>query len=303
MQTNIVRTVALLMLTVMSSRNVSGQVYEDYNTRTFQMNVTRASDDSTKITTIIYRDRESPVYVFVMRNGDVQSLTVDGRPVAAADLGRYQKVIDEIKVRVKIQEKRDREQADRDREQAGRDREQAGRDMEQSARDREQAERDRHQADMDRLQADREREQVVKNREQVERDREQADRDRQQADKDRDQAGRDQQQAERDREQAGRDREQAVRDREQAERDRKQAEEDRRMIEALRKDLVQDGVVKDREDLYDIKIDEDEVIVNGKRLPEALEKKYLAKYAKKGNRMQFHTSHKGGMNLDVEHDN
>lgn len=296
MQTNIVRAVALLMLTVMTSCSVSGQVYEDYNTRTFQMNITRASDDSTKITTVIFREKEGPVYVLVMRNSDVQTLTVDGRPVAAADLGRYQKLIDDIKQRVKEQEKRDREQAVRDREQAGRD-------MEQAARDKEQAERDRHQADMDRLQADRDRDQVVKNRDQVERDREQADRDRQQADKDRDQAGRDQQQAERDREQANRDREQAVRDREQAERDRKQAEEDRRMIEALRKDLVQDGVVKDKDDFHDIEIDEDEVIVNGKRLPAALEKKYLAKYAARGNRMHFHTSHKGGMNLDVEHDN
>jgi hypothetical protein len=270
MQTNIVRTVGLMLLTVMSSRNVSGQVYQEYNNRTFQMNVTRASDDSTKISTIICRDRDSPVYVVVMRNDDVQSLTVDGRPVAAADIGRYQKVIDEIKARVKIQEKRDREQEQRDLEQAG--------------RDREQADRDRQQADKDREQADRDREQVNKNRDQVERDREQADRDRQQAEKDREQARRDQQQAERDREQAGRDRE-------QAERDRVQAEEDRRIMAALKKDLLQDGVIKDKDDLYDIKIDEDEVIVNGKRLPEALEKKYLAKYAKKGNSMQFHTSH------------
>jgi hypothetical protein len=308
----------LFVLTVTITLNSFGQIYEDDGNRSFQMNVTRAGDDSSQIMTVIYKD--GPLYIVILRDGKVQSLCVDGRPVSGDSLARYQKVIEQIKVRVKeaeVQMIRDRAQAERDREQAGRDREQAGRDRELSEKDRVQADRDRMQAernreqdmknreqnDLMREQAERDRAQADLNRDEANRDKDQAGKDRMQAEKDRMQADQDRQQAERDREQAGRDREQAVRDREQAERDRKQAEEDRRMMEALRKDLVQDGVVKDKDDIYDIKIDEDEVMVNGKRLPEALEKKYIAKYATRGNRMQFHTSHKGGMNLSIEHDN
>jgi hypothetical protein len=166
-------------------------------------------------------------------------------------------VIDEIKDRVREAE----EQAERDRVQAGRDREQAERDGVQAGRDREQAERDGVQAG---------------------RDREQAEKDRVQAGRDREQAERDRQQAEKDREQAERDREQAGRDREQAERDRIRAEEDRRIMDSLINDLVADGIVPDRASVHWLKVNADEVMVNGKRLPEAMEKKYIARYVKKG---------------------
>lgn len=282
MQTNIVRTVMLFLLTVTITLNSFGQIYEDDGNRSFQMNITRAGDDSSQVMTVIYKD--GPLYIVILREGKVQSLSVDGHPVPLDSLGRYQKVIEKIKVRVKEAEA----QMVRDRAQAGRDRELAERDREQAGRDREMAEKDRLQAERDRVQAERDRDQDIRNREQYELNREQAEKERAQADMNHLQAERDRQQAERDREQAGRDREQAERDRAQAERDRKRAEEDRLLILALEKDLVQDGVVKDRDDIYELKIDMDEVIVNGKRLPETLEKKYLAKYAKKGNSMQYH---------------
>ena len=113
---------------------------------------------------------------------------------------------------------------------------------------------------------------------------------RAQADRDREQAGRDREQAERDRAQAELDRQQAERDREQAMRDRIRAEEDRRLVDSLTRDLVADGIVVDRDSIYELKLNADEVVVNGKRLPEALEKKYLAKYAKKGISMEYHHS-------------
>lgn len=138
----------------------------------------------------------------------------------------------------------------------------------------EQAKRDRAQAELDRQQAGR--------------DRAQADRDREQADMNRQQAERDREQASRDRDQAERDRQQAERDRAQAERDRQRAEEDRRIVDSLVKDLIADGIVQDRDSVRSLKVDTDEVIVNGKRLPEALEKKYIAKYVKQGFSMSFH---------------
>jgi hypothetical protein len=145
-----------------------------------------------------------------------------------------------------------------------------------------QVERARVQARLDRQQAERDREQAG-------RDREQADRDREQAEKDRQQAGRDQEQAGRDREQAERDREQAGRDREQAERDRKRAAEDRAIMQSIMDDLVKDGLVPDKESVHSLKLNADEFLLNGKSLPEAVQKKYISKYVTgKGYSMSYH---------------
>ena len=145
-----------------------------------------------------------------------------------------------------------------------------------------QVERARVQARLDRQQAERDREQAARDREQAGRDREQAERDRAQAEKDRLQAGRDQ-------EQAGRDREQAERDREQAERDRKRAAEDRAIMQSIMDDLVKDGLVPDKESVHSLKINADEFLLNGKLLPEAVQKKYIGKYVTgKGYSMSYH---------------
>jgi hypothetical protein len=259
MQTRILRAATLVLLTVMISRNSFGQVYEDDGNRSFQMNISRAGDDSSRIATIIYKD--GPVYVLQMRGNKIVNFSVDGQNIPLDGLGKYQAVIDSIKVRVKEAEeqaKRDRAQAELDRHQADRDRAQAELDRKQADRDREQAERDRQQSVIEREQADREREQ---NQVEAERDRQQAVQDRLQADRDRVQAGR---------------------DREQAERDRIRAEEDRKMMDSLMRDLVADGIVPDRESVHSIKVNADEICVNGKRLPEAMEKKYIARYVKKG---------------------
>lgn len=282
MQRSILRAVTLIFLTVMCTRSSFAQIYESEGDRTFQVNFTYTADSS-RITTIVYRDHSGPVYNVILKGDRVVNLCVDGQPVPADSYGRYQSVLDDIKVRIKEVEeqmKRDRAQAEVDRKQAEKDREQANRDREQAGRDREQAERDRAQAEKDRSQADQERQDRDMNRLQAERDREQADRDRVQA-------GRDREQAELDRQQAGRDREQAGRDREQAERDRVRAEEDRKLADSLISDLVADGIVPDRESIHSMEVNADEVRVNGKLLPEALQKKYIAKYVKRGFSMSF----------------
>jgi multidrug efflux pump subunit AcrA (membrane-fusion protein) len=253
----------------MVSRSTFGQIYDDGGNRMFNMNVARAGDDSSRITTIIYKD--GPVYVLQMEGGKILNFSVDGRNVPPDGLGKYQAVIGSIKVRMKEAE----EQAERDRVQARMDRKQADRDLEQAERDREQAGRDRVQAERDRQQSMLERDQEVQARVQEQQNRSQVERDREQADRDR-------QQAELDRQQAQRDRAQAERDRAQADRDRIRAEEDRKILDSLIRDLVADGIIPDRDSIHSIKLDADEVIVNGKRLPEAMEKKYLARYAKQG---------------------
>lgn len=128
---------------------------------------------------------------------------------------------------------------------------------EQIKRDHIQAEKDRKQAELDRIQA--------------EKDRAQAARDREQAVKDRAQAEKDRAQAEIDRKQAEKDREQAVKDRAQVEKDRK-------TMDGIIADLIHDKVIDSRNDLYELVINKDQMIVNGKKLEAAVYNRYKAKY-------------------------
>jgi len=243
--------VLFLLLTLIISRNSFGQHHVQGNWGNTYLYF---DDDSSSVppkTIAVYRNENGPLYTLRMEGDKVLDLTVDGHAVSSDSInGSYKAVIQEIKVQVE----RARVQARLDRQQAERDREQAGRDREQAERDREQAERDRGQSE-----------------------------------KDRQQAGRDQEQAERDRQQAGRDREQAEHDREQAERDRKRAAEDRAIMQSIMDDLVKDGLVPDKESIHSLKINADEFLLNGKSLPEAVQKKYIGKYVTgKGYSMSYH---------------
>ena len=243
--------VLFLLLTLIISRNSFGQHHVQGNWGNTYLYF---DDDSSSVppkTIAVYRNENGPLYTLRMEGDKVLDLTVDGHAVSSDSInGSYKAVIQEIKVQVE----RARVQARLDRQQAERDREQAGRDREQAERDREQAERDRGQSE-----------------------------------KDRQQAGRDQEQAERDRQQAGRDREQAEHDREQAERDRKRAAEDRAIMQSIMDDLVKVGLVPDKESIHSLKINADEFLLNGKSLPEAVQKKYIGKYVTgKGYSMSYH---------------
>ena len=243
--------ILFLLLTLIISRNSFGQHHVQGNWGNTYLYF---DDDSSSVppkTIAVYRNENGPLYTLRMEGDKVLDLTVDGHAVSSDSInGSYKAVIQEIKVQVE----RARVQARLDRQQAERDREQAGRDREQAERDREQAERDRGQSE-----------------------------------KERQQAGRDQEQAERDRQQAGRDREQAEHDREQAERDRKRAAEDRAIMQSIMDDLVKDGLVPDKESIHSLKIDADEFLLNGKSLPEAVQKKYIGKYVTgKGYSMSYH---------------
>jgi hypothetical protein len=250
--------IMLLLLTLTISRNSFGQhhVQENWGNTYLYFD-----DDSSSVppkTIAVYRNENGPLYTLHLAGDKVLDLTVDGHAVPSDSInGSYKGVIQEIKVQVeraRVQARLDRAQAERDREQAGRDREQANRDRMQADRDRAQAELDRAQAEKDRLQA-----------------------------------GRDQEQAERDRQQAGRDREQAEKDREQAERDRKRAAEDRAIMQSIMDDLVRDGLVPDQESIHSLRVNADEFLLTGKPLPEAVQKKYIAKYVTgKGYSMSYH---------------
>jgi hypothetical protein len=286
MKTKILRSVMLLLLSLIISRTSFGQTY------TWEHRFLHIDDDSSHNppqTTVVYKN--GSLYTVRMEGDKILDFNVDGRQVSLDSLPRYKAVIEALKDEVRkarVDAKLDREQAVRDRAQAEKDREQAGRDREQAEKDREQAGRDREQAERDREQSVKERDQALEDQRQAMREQQQQVREQQQSQSDRQQADRDRQQAELDRQQAGRDRVQAERDREQAVLDRKRAEEDRAILHSLIQDAVKDGLVPDEDSVFSVKLNENEFILNGKKPSEAIQKKYIAKYAKPGYSISFH---------------
>jgi hypothetical protein len=134
------------------------------------------------------------------------------------------------------------------------------------------------QAKRDQQQAFRDQEQAMKDQQQAMKDQEQAMRDQEQADKDKIQADRDRQQAMLDKQQAELDKEQAMRDKEQAEIDRKQAEEDRLVLKKMIAQIVAEGLAPDEKSIVSIELNENGLVINGKKQPDGIFKRYSAQY-------------------------
>ncbi len=189
---------------------------------------------------------DGKVYQIFIKNGQVTNMYIDGKKIPNEEIVNYKAILD------KIYEKmiNDQEQSKYDSEQAMIDSEQAMRDSEQAMRDSEQAKIDSEQA--------------LNDSEQAMRDSEQAMRDSEQAMRDSEQAVRDSEQAKRDSEQAARDSEQAVRDSDNMD----------EIIDAL----IANNIIKNKEALYELKFNADELVVNGVKQSKDMLNKFKAKF-------------------------
>lgn len=89
-----------------------------------------------------------------------------------------------------------------------------------------------------------------------------------------------QEQLKRDMEQLQRDKMQLKRDVEQMQRDKVAAEKDKKAMDELFSALVKDKLIKDKSELFDLEINEQVMIVNGKKQSDAMHKKYFEKLSK-----------------------
>lgn len=245
-------------------------------------------------TLIVYKD--GPLYNITMEGEKVLDLFVDGRKIPADSFYVYDAVIKRLNEQIKkdrIQAKLDMEQAMKDQVQAMKDQAQAMRDQEQAMRDQEQAARDKIHAEMDAVQAERDKIRAERDRSQAEEEareaKVQAERDqleakeeareaKEQAEQERKEAERDKAEAERDKIEAQRDKIQAERDQEEAKRDKIQAEEDKALLKSIIREVVKDGLAPDEKSVTSLIFDKDELIVNGKKASDELQRKYRTKF-------------------------
>lgn len=205
-------------------------------------------------------------------DGKITSLRVDGQKIAEDKISGYHADIDEIMQEVKVA----RENAEIARGHAEKARAEA--DVM-----RKQAEGHRLEADKMRAEASKMREQASQARMVAEDARKQADVIREGAEKLRAEAEKQRGVAEVHRLKAEEQRKVAGEERERAEVSRKEAEKSRVIFEKMQteitNDLIKEGALKDKTG-YSYKLNNDELIVNGVKQPDALYQKMKAKYVK-----------------------
>ena len=260
-------TLIMLNAALMAQTTKKRTAYSAHGSTAYGNNTYTYSEANGMLKEYIETNWSGDHYEMKLLNGKPTELYVNDKLVPAAEYGKYSSVISAIRKRIK----EDRIQAEKDRKDAALDREQAQRDREQAERDREQARRDQEQA----------------RREQGEAERDQA-----QARRDQEQAGRDQEQAARDQEQAKRDQEQAGRDQVQARHDQEEAKRDQQQLELMINDMVSDAIIPSKGALHSMRMNEDEMVVNGKKMPDSVFNKYKERYPR------FAHGHSDGTNFN-----
>jgi colicin import membrane protein len=220
----------------------------------------------------------SPHYSIRIENDKVVELSVDGRKIPADSFAAYDPVIRKLMAK-----------AAKDRYQAKLDREKAELDKEQAEWDRLGADRDKERAELDMLKLQKEEAEAKELQQMSGSDRLKMEQDMLQAKLQAEQAQKDMLRAQQDMQQAKRDLEQAMLDRQKAEWDRKLAAEDMEILQRVIGEVVKDGLVPDEKSIVSITLNQDEFLLNGKKQPDAVHKKYATRFlVKPGYKILYH---------------
>jgi hypothetical protein len=151
------------------------------------------------------------------------------------------------------------------------------------------ASKDQYQAKLDMLKAQKEEAEAKELQQMSESNRMKMEQDMQQAKAQAERAEMDMLRAKQDVQQAKRDLEQAMLEREKAERDRKLAAEDMEVTQRMIGEMVKDGLVPDEQSIVSITLNQDEFLLNGKKQPEAVHKKYATRFlVRPGYKISYH---------------
>jgi hypothetical protein len=207
---------------------------------------------------------DSSHYSIRIEKDKVVELSVDGRKIPADSFYVYDSVIRKLKAKAE----KDRIGADRDKEKADREKVQADLEVLKLQKEEAEAKALQQMSNSDRLKMEQD---MLRAKEQAE------------------QAEMDIRRAQQDMQQSKRDLEQAMLEREKAERDRKLAAEDKEVTQRMIGEMVKDGLVPDEQSIVSITLNQDEFLLNGKKQPEAVHKKYATRFlVKPGYKISYH---------------
>lgn len=220
-------------------------------------------------------------YEIVERDGKITGLKIEGTVIPEDQIEAYRTELEPVMAKVREHQK----EAELHRAQA--------------ELYRREAEAHRKQADEYRVQADVMRQEAAAMREQAEKHRKEAENMRASREEYRTQVDTARRHAEEARRQAEAHRQQAEVHRREADEHRKKAEAQRaeyeKMQEEFVNDLIQEGVIQSKSNLS-YRLNQDELVVNGKKQPDALHQKLRAKYLKElGVEMFYHWQGKSGI--------
>src|ERR1700748_922858 len=226
-----------------------------------------------------------PHYSLRIENDKVVELSIDGRRIPPDSFSVYDPAIRKL-----------REQAAKDMQQAVLDKEQAEKDMRQVLLDKVQADKDKLSAEQDKLYAERDKVLAEHNKELAELEALHAQKEAAGMEQDiakirqeESQTQGELQRAQREMERAKLDLQQAMLDRERAQRDRKLAMEDMEIVQRVIHEAVKDGLAPDENSIESITLNHEEFLINGKKQPEAIHKKYVTAFiVKPGYKVLYH---------------
>jgi len=206
-------------------------------------------------------------YRIRLKGTTVDEMEIDGEKIPKSEFAKY----DVLVKRVIKQIEEHRIEAEKHRKEAAIHREEAAKYRAEAEEHRKVAQKHREEAESHRRDADEHRKDVEKHRAE----------------------------AERHREEAKKHREDAEKHRKEAEVHRKEAEEHRKLMEAMLNEIVEEKIVRSRDEIKEIVLSPEEFTVNGKKQSSELHQRFKKKYLKNNEKFSMRFQN-GSTNVSVD---